>query len=249
MKIIDAFWEKRNINLNAIEITLESYDFNDFDKVEKELRTNYLDKYLVLKIPVGFIEELHKLQNLDFYFMENIWSLGLNIKEYKVPNKFKDVLSKLDLKIVNNLEVEKIIDKIEDGMYQTDRISLDPKLDSSIGTARYRNWLRDLSKKNNVVIYETILKETKEAIGYGVCVIDEEEKKLNSLLTGLYKKYHGEGFGCSVVHSPIMIGIKKNLDKYETSISSNNINVVKVHFPFGMNMLSEFYVLRRFPKR
>lgn len=247
MKIINAFWEKRNLGLDVIEITIDNNDLKNFDNIEKKLRDDFTDKYVVIKMPVGNLTVLHKLQDLGFYFMESLFTLEKNIETYSIPEKFQSLNNLTDAVIIPPDQFDSVIEKIPCGMYSTDRIYLDPCLDYKMSRTRYVNWIKDLQQQENTIMYETVLKSTSEPVGYGVCIYNKEIKEMYSLLTGIYPASQGKGLGALVIHSPVLIAQKKKCKIVKTAISSNNIKVFKKHMPFAFDITCQQYVLRRFP--
>ena len=71
-----------------------------------------------------------------------------------------------------------------------------------------------------------------------------EEDTIDLLLNGLYKEYQGKGLGFLTPASPMMFVKKKGLqiEKETTSISSNNIPVVKLYNRLQFQLLSQTYV-------
>ena len=64
MKIVKAHWEKRNINKNCLEITVEENDTNkDVLKKLKPLKADYK----VIKIPTNNVSLLFALQKEGFF--------------------------------------------------------------------------------------------------------------------------------------------------------------------------------------
>lgn len=249
MKIIDAFWEKRNLGMDVVEIILDSNDLDNFTEIENNIIKNCTDKYAVIKMPVGNLCALHKLQNMGFYFMEAAFVLSKDLTDYTIPMSFKNIMGKIKPVEIKKEEWQSVVDKIEDGMYSTDRIYLDPMLKKEMSGKRYCNWINDLFKKDNAFMYENILVDTNERIGYGVYTVDTVKNELYSLLTGIYPEYQGKGYGGAVINSPVTLAIEKGLMNFTTSISSNNIKVMKKHLRFGFELEQEQYVLRRYLTR
>ena len=67
MKIVKAYWEKRNIKKNCLEITVEENDTHE--NVLKKLKLVKAD-YKVIKIPTNNVKLLFDLQKTGFLFIE-----------------------------------------------------------------------------------------------------------------------------------------------------------------------------------
>ena len=71
MKIINATWEKRNFDMDTYEISLDKKDLRNFDETYKKIEEqNYKNAYVIIKLPVGDIEAVHKLEDAGFRFLE-----------------------------------------------------------------------------------------------------------------------------------------------------------------------------------
>ena len=67
MKIVKAYWEKRNIKKNCFEITVDENDTHEY--VLKKLKLVKGD-YKVIKIPTNNVKLLFALQKRGFFFIE-----------------------------------------------------------------------------------------------------------------------------------------------------------------------------------
>ena len=121
MKIINATWEKRNLGCDAYEIQIERKDFDNFDAVCDEIeKQDFSGAYVVIKMPVGNLDALHKLQDMGFYFMEtqlglekcfdadeSLWELIENAENVsytsvpKTPKAWDQIIEKITLYVFN----------------------------------------------------------------------------------------------------------------------------------------------------
>lgn len=236
MKIINATWEKRNFNMDTYEIILDKKDLRNFDETFLEIQNqNFKNAYVVIKMPVGNLVAIHKLEDYGYRFLET----QIGLVDHFLP--LQDDLFLSESKAVvyeeiskNKDEWEKIIKKITPDMFDTDRVSLDPFLGKEIASKRYQNWCRDLFQDENSTML--IIKYNDEICGFVIYLIDEKNNKKDGVLGGFFAEYKDMGMGLSWVNKTTNI---------KTSISSNNLSVFKIHQHCGRIVYKEKYVLRK----
>lgn len=242
MKIINATWEKRNFNMEAFEILLDKKDLKDFDNTYSQIeKQNFKNCYVVIKLPVGNISAIHRLEDNGYRFLET----QLYLTDYFEPIESELELSNhyrtTEIEYIaipkERTEWEKIIQMITPGMFDTDRISLDPELGKEIACTRYQNWCRDLFNKPETVMY--ISKYNNEECGFGIDSIDTKTGQNDSILGGFFANYKNMGLGST--------WIKKSIN-LKTAVSSNNLIALKIHQHCGRIVYKERYVLRKIYK-
>jgi len=243
MNIINALWEKRNFNMDTYEILLDKKDLKFFDETYKKIKEqNFKKAYVLIKIPVGNIEVVHKLEDEGFRFLETQLYLQDHFEPVDAEREmYERNLRTEDIKTVvvdkDKNEWEKIISMITPGMFDNDRVSLDPKLGKDIACLRYQNWCRDLFKKHNTVMYLTKYKE--EICGFGINEMDSNTGIVDGIIGGFFEKYKNIGIGVSWIHKS---------SKLKTAVSSNNLSALKIHQHCGRVIYKERYVLRKIYK-
>ena len=242
MKIIEATWEKRNFGMDTYEISLDKKDLRNFDDAYQKIKSqNFKNSYVVIKMPVGNLEALHKLEDDGYRFLETQLSL---------VDHFEPLNSEIESLPTNNLNysVEKIkkdknlwthyINKITPGMFDTDRVSLDPKLGKEIACKRYKNWCLDLFENPNANLY--IKKINNAEFGFFIDIVDEKTGNTNSIIGGNFEEFKNMGLGS------VMLAEAKNLKaNRKTAVSTNNLPILKLHQHCGRVIYKERYVLRK----
>jgi len=239
MKIIDAFWEQRNLGVKAFEIVITSENsFEDFVAVEKEILAKNAE-YIVVKIPVNLSEYIWGLSNIGYTFIETAFFISLHKDKYIVPAFVARLDRSVDAKLVNKADaVEKVLVRIKDNVFNTDRISMDPYFTDEQGANRYLCWSRDMIN-NGAELYNVAIKD--KDIGFFI-VKRIDKKTAYAVLTGLYPEYRRTGLG--------VLLLKKCLDtiwdlgfiKIETSVASNNLDIIKIDQAFGFGIDNVDYV-------
>ena len=247
MKIINATWEKRNLGTDAYEILLSNEDCINSEQVFIELsKEKYQKSYVVIKMPIMQIKMLHELENIGFRFMESQLCM---VKQLGVYNQSeKNILRDIDItqrEIDKNLsDWKNIVGLIDVGMFYTDRIYLDPQFDATVSCERYKNWIMDLVDKPNYHMF--VYCNATDIIGFGVVMFDYENKKVQTVLEGIFKKYQHLGYGKKMLLLALDSYKKKGFLYQETTISSNNIPIMKLDAFFGYKVFKETYVLRKY---
>lgn len=247
MEIINAIWEKRNIEVEAYEIRLSCNDCLRPNDLFSELRKDkYKNSYVIIKIPVNYIGLLHQLEDFGFRFMEMQFHVAKNLLHYETPDK----ISSLQMN-VNQQEVNKTISEwkivtnlIDEDMFHTDRIYLDPKLKFGTSCKRYKNWIMDLVEKPD---YHLFLYYNNEIpIGFGLVHFDKVNKKVYVILEGIFTQYQHMGYGSKMFDVALKSYAQKGFESLETCISSNNFPVMKIDLLFGYSIINDVYVLRNY---
>lgn len=244
MKIIEASWEKRNLGRDCFEVTLDKSDLLNCPKIIEELSSPVYQKcYLVLKMPVGNLEFLHSLEDFGFRFMENQFLLSKDLSEYESPvilnNSF---VSRVEIK--KEVDAwEEIIDLISVDMFNTDRIYLDPQLENSVSSKRYKNWIRDLVSNPDAHLFATY--ENDKIIGFGIDIWNEKKKIVRGLLGGIFSDKIESGYSFYLWDQSLKFNKNHGFKKFVTSISSNNARVLDIYMYFGYKIYNQYYVLRK----
>lgn len=241
MKIIEATWEKRNFGCDTYEITLDRKDLHNFDAVMKELRAqNFVNAYVIIKMPVGDLKALHTLEDDGFRFMETQLSLIDHFAPLKSEAQQQTRIENVERVILpkQKEEWERVILKITPGMFDTDRISLDPKLGTEVACKRYQNWCRDLFNKSETQM--SVMKVDGQEVSFGLESYDAQKNKIDSILGGVFEEFKGCGYGVLM-----MYGHSKDSFKVKTAVSTNNLPVLKAHQHYGRVVYKEMYVLRK----
>ncbi|TQR53059.1 hypothetical protein [Campylobacter troglodytis] len=233
MRIINASWERRNFDMDAYEIQIDKEDLLEFETVlEKIHKQNFKNAYVVIKLPVGNLKALHALEDEGFRFLETQLHFKEHFKAKNSKPRIKGKLSKERLE-KDKEAWEGVISKISPGMFDSDRVSLDPALSQEIACKRYQNWCRDLFYDKHT--YMMLGKLDDEV--YGFCLCKEDEQGINALLVGVFPKFKHLKLGQYLLDD--LRGTRL------TTTSSNNPAAFKVYQKSGLIVQEQNYVLRK----
>jgi hypothetical protein len=241
MKIIHATWEKRNLGCDAWEVILEKKDMTDVSGVIEALHNpQYAGAYVCLKLPVGNLKMVHALEDDGWRFLEVQHSLIDHFTPTDVFEQREKLSERLSLKEIEktDAEWERIIEKITSGMFDTDRISLDPAFGPEIACIRYKNWIRDLMKKDESRLM--VGEIAGQDVSFSVELFDG--KCWHGVLGGVFAEYKNSGIG---MFSMAGVDGNEGSSRSRTVVSSNNPAVVRAHQNCGRIIYKEMYVFRK----
>lgn len=236
MKIIDAFWEKRNLGVSCKEIVISETDsISEIRQLAPLL--NSVD-YLVAKVPVGRFNVNSYLTSLGFAFVEATINMRLQIKDAILSPLQQRLNTVISYEEMNNDDLEQLFIEIQQGLFATDRILLDPMFTPSQAANRYINWIKDeLGRKSQV--YKIIYKD--ENIGFFTFKM-LEDGVYYPFLAGMYSDYSSSGLGFTTLRKPIEEVIRREGNMISTYVSSNNNAVIRTHLQLGFTVQEMSYV-------
>lgn len=245
MIIRDTPWDDFIVNGRSGEIYIDESENLPSIETQKQIESLISDyKYLVCKVPAKKVAIGHYLENSGFRFIESQLSIEKMINVATIDPKLQLLVKKVESKKVETIEdVTSLCAHIEPGMFETDRISLDPELGFAHGARRYQKWLRSLfddSKLKNAEIHA--LHAGTTMVGFFAFKIENDH--MSASLGGLFPAFKGLGIGASIVLKPLQIATQKKLKYFRTQISSNNVDVAKLYFHLGFNVTEITYVFR-----
>jgi hypothetical protein len=227
MKIINAFWEERNIGKKTIEVEYEKSD-NETDFINSI--TSLKDaSYIVIKAPSGNFELSSILSEKGFKYIESIIEISLPLKEYILPPKLVKLNDSISYEIVDNIRIDSVCKQINKGIFTTDRIAIDKNFGYEISNKRYSNWVRDEFNNNNSIF------EIKFGAKYiGFFGIKEKSKFTYEIfLAGIYVEVQSFGLGFSIISKSIEEISLKQAKQIITHISTNNIQIMRLYTQLG----------------
>lgn len=241
MKIIDCIWEIPNIHKRTCEIIIDNEDSNE-DILTIDRNTSEFE-YKVVKACDKSVPVYKALSSQGFYFVENQISItfrGHNKQRMsKVSSRFYE---RIELRpCLTQTSIEFVLNQINNDLFYTDRIALDPSFGVKYANIRYSNWIKNTIEKDKYELYEILV--SGQAVGFAYFFIDGS--KVDYLLAGLYKEYQSSGFGIAIPLASVRFMEQHSFKRIETSISSNNLNIVRCYFECGFDMLNMSYVFAK----
>ena len=235
MRVIDAFWEKRNLGVETVEINIDINDkIEDIKKAIEEVKA----EYVVVKVPAGYIDAMFLLNDMGYKNMETIIHATHNLKNIELEGIQKRINDSVSYEPMNDDDIEELFQEIKKGLFTTDRIYLDPYFTKEQASNRYIGWIKDELSRGTEA-FKLIYKD--KSIGF--FMFKETEKDVYyPFLAGVYEDYRSTGLGFTFNYKPICEAIKRNGKMISTFISSNNNNTVRMHSIFGFQFNKMDYV-------
>ncbi len=154
------------------------------------------------------------------------------VKQYE--NIFEELTVQ---KVESEEDVRYIQDEIRKGIFTTDRIAIDPYFGIEIANRRYANWVGDEVKQDGVLCY---LVSNGMKIGFSLSKMDG-----TGLLGGVFVDSQKEGVGGDFELAGLRTAVLyTDINKFYTSVSSNNLRILRLCEMFGYRVrsLSDIFV-------
>lgn len=230
MKIIDAFWEERNLGVTCYELQMELSD--RVETVATELDNLKERQYMVVKVPSPRHNLMPLLQSGGYSFIETQIRLEMVIgPDYQLPPvspAVKKLCERCAVEKMDEADIEQLYQEIRNGMFDTDRVYIDPFFTSEQAANRYIGWTKDLLAKG-----DTIYKTTFDGKAFGF---------FNGALAGIYNEYKDSGMGFCYRYAAARFDLSHNVKKWHTRVSANNPDIFKLHTMFGAKVKGFEYV-------
>lgn len=235
MKIVDAFWEKRNLGVTCVEVTIEESDtVAEVDAVLSALDS----QYQVIKIPVGHYDLMATVEKAGFSFIEGSMNVVHHLKNIELQGIQKRLNDSMSYEEMQQEDIVRLYAEIEKGVFVTDRIYLDPAFTKAQAAHRYFNWLSD-EVKRGAQLYKVLYKGAP--VGFFIFK-ETTAGGCYPFLSGLYDSVTTPGLGNVVLHKIIEEASRRGMKFISSYISTNNMPVIKVHISEGFTIAQVNYV-------
>ena len=242
MQFIDAIWEFKNTGKHTCELVFEAGD--DFYSYPAELINNQYE-FSVAKVPAGNLGLIHKLEEEGYRYLENQLLIEFDVSQVSsLYEEWSSQLAAFSCDVVEEEELmEKILDEIENNMFETDRYSLDPLMGGKVSSVRYRNWLRSLLDHGTTDIY--IMKRNNVDVGF--FTIKQETERLSTCpIAGIFSDYKNRGYFLALAFLWLKASSERGYKRLSTSISTNNTSIHSfLSKVFSFKVKTTYVVLRK----
>jgi RimJ/RimL family protein N-acetyltransferase len=238
MKIVHATWELKNLGVNAYEIFLENQDtLEQFHQAEQKLIGDG-GEYLVVKTPVNRGDLLFGLPALGYSFVETLFRVAVERGDYHVPQS----IARFDrgLTVIRRTdapEQEAAFARIREGVFKSDRISMDPFFPPERTATRYINWIEQLLAQGSM-LFEVLLNDTP----VGVFIIKRiDGKTVDPVLMGLYQEDRNRGLGTLLHKKTLDTCFAQECERITSTFVSNNAKILRVYTNIGAAITDVLY--------
>lgn len=213
MKVVNAYWEERNLGVSTYEVQIENGD--KIESIKDELE-KLSAQYIVIKVPSERSDILSYIQKKGYQYIEDIIHMEHDLREIVRNLMHQRLYDATEYRTMTQYDIERLKYEIGMEMFSSDRISNDPEFGYDKAAHRYINWVDDLIEQKAlpyVILYKGdpagfIILQTKDGRIY------------NSVLGGGYKKYRNTGLG--IVQKEQEIVKELGGKRVQTQVSSNN---------------------------
>jgi GNAT superfamily N-acetyltransferase len=241
MIVRDTPWDERALGLPSMEICAAETDSDEEVLREADAVRSKGRIYCVMKFPLKRVELAHALEEKGFRFLEAQSDLHKNlsrdaaVEPYLLSaarrGSFTPVCTAEDLSaLLNRL----------DGVFDSDRISLDPAFGKQVSLQRYRGWIEDRFGKDGAHIAWI----TADGVRVGFFFLEQKGDAADSALAGLFPEFKGKGYGPLIISAHMECAKNAGVKKLVTRVSLNNLESLRLHLAFGYQLAGARYVMR-----
>lgn len=244
LNIIDAYWEKKNIGVETMEIVCNGKE--TVGELEEELKKISVP-YSVLKIPTGNYELLTVGQSCGYSVIELAFRLIGNVRTTKLPVVYNRFAPYLRVEIATDKIKNKVLKEIAGGeIFSTDRIAIDPVFSKEIAGRRYYNWCIDAINKGaslEITYYKG------EPIAFNINSQPDDKGVCDGLLGGVFAEALNRGLGFLVLYTELESCKSLGGKAVISTVSSNNLPILKLHIQYGFEIREMNYVMIKHQNR
>ena len=117
MKILNAFWEERNLGVTTTEITIEKDDISEY---VNEALSMISSEYSVIKVPSEMGCVLKTIQNNGYEFIEDMIHVEHDLHEVQMNRVLKRLYDNTSYKEMTDADFEQLLTEIQKGMFDND---------------------------------------------------------------------------------------------------------------------------------
>ena len=238
MKIVNAIWERRNLGVACVEVALEATDtVPDVKSALGGMDT----QYLVIKVPAGRSDLMFCLSEMSCSFIEAAIHVTRKIANLELSGIQKRLADSVSYALMEERDLQVLWNEIRNGMYDTDRVSLDPHFTTEQASNRYICWIQDEIARG-ADVYKLIYKD--QSIGY-FTMKNLGDGVYYPFLSGMYRTYRTSGLGFNIAYKPLCEIAARGGTSVSTYISTNNDSAVRLHVSLGFRFDEITYVYTR----
>ena len=238
MKIVHADFEKKNLGVDAYEVRPEAGDtVADYAREEARLIAQGAN-YLVVKAPVNSADWLFGLPKMGYTFVETVFHVALRAGDYQMPYdvaRFDRGLTVVECR--EEAQREQVYARVREGVFKSDRVSIDPAFTPEQSGNRYANWLKQLANDGGK-LYEALRGE--KAFGF-FAISRVDERTVDPVLMGLYDEAHDRGMGALLHKKTLDTCFTWPCERLTSTIVSNNFKVLRVYVNAGATITDTEY--------
>ncbi len=217
MKVIDAYWEKRNLGVDTVEFEAEK---NDTTEIIRQTIAANEKQYNVVKVPAGDFAIKNMLAELGYIYVESMFRLTHKMKVPAVSPAIRRIADRITYMPMTDDDIDTLFSELEKGIFKTDRIAIDPHFSVEIANKRYINWIKDEIARGNKVIKGMYEGNIFTFSAYKVL----DNNVFFAYLGGMFKEYLNCGLAVPATLKGVEYQLMQKPSRIVTYVSSNNRN-------------------------
>jgi hypothetical protein len=235
VRIIDAVWEQRNLGVSCVEVAIET---NDTVADVKDRLPQLSAQYLVIKVPAGRSDVMFQLSEMGYAFIEASIRVSKQVAHLGLSGIQQRLADSVGHALMEENDFQELRGEIRNGMFDTDRICLDPRFTKDQAARRYIGWIEDEVTRGSQV-YKLLYKG--QSIGF-FTMKDLGAGVYYPFLAGMYANYRHSGLGFTITYKPLCEIAARGGKLLSTYISTNNDKAVRIHASLGFSFDHTAYV-------
>jgi hypothetical protein len=236
---VDAFWEKRNMGVSCAEVSIDTSD-----TVADIARLSELSAdYRVVKCLSKMVDVMFALENYGYRFIEAILELHHNLKSVDSYKKgaVGRIADGVSVALMNDADIDELNAQIRSGIFESDRVYLDPAFTHEQAANRYIGWVRD-EINHGALVFKGLVEDKP----FGFFTLYKDDANIaHASITGVYKGYENSGIGLGLywhmVNQAAQLGCKA-MTGGGVAVSCNNVRSLKACLAVGFEVKRVIYV-------
>ena len=238
MECIHASWERKNLGVDSYEILLSPTDTVPAIIEEEKRVVAQGARYIVLKTPVNCPHLLFTLPTLGYTFVEMVFHVCIKRNQYHIREDVARFDRGLTVHaITEEADSARISQRIAQGIFVSDRVSVDPAFSLALSSQRYINWIHTM-RQGGATLYEVRLKE--KPIGFFV-IERKSPTTVDPVLMGLYDAQNDRGLGALLHKKTLDTCFTYDCTQLTSTVVSNNAKVLRIYVHAGATLSDTLY--------
>lgn len=240
MKVVAAVWELRNLGLPTTEFTVDNTD--SIEDLRNALLRDEAE-FQVVRVPSDSVHISYFLQQNDFIFIETLLHLRLAFTKNQQFTNISKVLAQVNDLEATDSERAHVLQAVSDGLFETDRISSDPRFSRNDAATRIVNWINDELGRGAKLCLVFV---RDRSVGFYTWRHEPTGEPVVAL-SGTFRENNYPGAGMLVNASIVLRARQQGCSFLDFAISSNNLSALRLALSLGFvptNSLSIFHRLR-----
>ena len=238
MKILHAICEQTNLDVDAYELQAGTDDTPEVLQAEEQRLLACGAEYLVVKTPVNRPDWLFTLPEMGYTFVETVFHVTIRRNEYHMPAaiaRFDRGLTVLER--TKTAEQISVYTRIRNGVFKSDRISIDPAFSLAQSANRYVNWIKQMLEDGGR-LYEVV--QGARPVGFFI-IHRVDAVTVDPVLMGLYDEEHNRGMGALLHKKTLDTCFAHDCKRLTSTIVSNNAKVLRIYVNAGATIADTLY--------